>query len=232
MFLFLLLGTGLLFLIFGEIYIFRDSSVCIAIATGWTVRGSNPGGGEIFRTRPDRLWVSSHPPIEWATGLFAEVKRPVRGADHPSPSGAEVKERVELYLCFPSGRSWPVLGWNLPLPFTVHNHWKWNRSLTLFLPTQQMKQKRYIQVRNRIPPLSGRSNSSTADQLRLAVCLKKIMHFEGCSFVKFKNEFDFRCCAEQKHVVKRGCVMSLLKYSKNDTKSTWKNSIYLIAGSK
>jgi hypothetical protein len=23
-------------------------------ATGWTVRGSNPGGGEIFRTRPDR----------------------------------------------------------------------------------------------------------------------------------------------------------------------------------
>ena len=26
------------------------------LATGWTVRGSNPGGGEIFRTRPDRLW--------------------------------------------------------------------------------------------------------------------------------------------------------------------------------
>jgi len=22
--------------------------------TGWAVRGSNPGGGEIFRTRPDR----------------------------------------------------------------------------------------------------------------------------------------------------------------------------------
>ena len=27
------------------------------LATGWTVRGSNPDGwGEIFRTRPDRLW--------------------------------------------------------------------------------------------------------------------------------------------------------------------------------
>jgi len=26
------------------------------LATGWTVRGSNPGGGEIFRTRPDRAW--------------------------------------------------------------------------------------------------------------------------------------------------------------------------------
>jgi hypothetical protein len=27
-------------------------------STGWTVRGSNPGGGEIFRARPDRLWGS------------------------------------------------------------------------------------------------------------------------------------------------------------------------------
>jgi len=24
--------------------------------TGWTVRGSNPGGGEFFRTCPDRPW--------------------------------------------------------------------------------------------------------------------------------------------------------------------------------
>jgi hypothetical protein len=27
-------------------------------ATGWTVRGSNPGGDEIFRTRPNRPWGS------------------------------------------------------------------------------------------------------------------------------------------------------------------------------
>jgi hypothetical protein len=26
-------------------------------ATGWKVQGSNPGGGEIFRTPPDRPWV-------------------------------------------------------------------------------------------------------------------------------------------------------------------------------
>ena len=26
------------------------------LATGWTVRGSNPGGVEIFRTCPDRPW--------------------------------------------------------------------------------------------------------------------------------------------------------------------------------
>jgi len=26
------------------------------LATGWTVRSSNPGGGDISRTRPDRSW--------------------------------------------------------------------------------------------------------------------------------------------------------------------------------
>ena len=26
------------------------------LAMAWTVRGSNPGGGEIFRTCPDRPW--------------------------------------------------------------------------------------------------------------------------------------------------------------------------------
>jgi hypothetical protein len=26
------------------------------LATGWTVQGSNPVGGEIFCTRPDRPW--------------------------------------------------------------------------------------------------------------------------------------------------------------------------------
>ena len=31
-------------------------SLSLDLATGWTVRGSNPGGGEIFGTRPDRPW--------------------------------------------------------------------------------------------------------------------------------------------------------------------------------
>jgi hypothetical protein len=44
------------------------------------------------------------------TGSFPEVKPPRRGVDHPPPSSVEVKERVELYIYFPSGPSWPVLG--------------------------------------------------------------------------------------------------------------------------
>jgi len=35
-------------------YIGRTSPA--GLATGWTIRGSNPGGDEIFRTCPDRLW--------------------------------------------------------------------------------------------------------------------------------------------------------------------------------
>jgi hypothetical protein len=34
----------------------------------------------------------------------------------PTPSSAEVKERVQLNLYSPFGPSWPVVGW--PLPFT------------------------------------------------------------------------------------------------------------------
>jgi len=44
------------------------------------------------------------------TASFPWVKRPGRGNDHPSPSSAEVKERVELYLYSPSRPSRLVLG--------------------------------------------------------------------------------------------------------------------------
>jgi len=84
------------------------------IATGWTVWGSNPGEGEIFRTRPDRPWG---PPSLLCNGHWVSVpgvKRPGRGVDHPLPPSTEVNERVEPYLCSPSGPSGPVLGGNLP----------------------------------------------------------------------------------------------------------------------
>jgi hypothetical protein len=52
------------------------------------------------------------------TGSFPGVKRPERGVDHPPPSSAEVKERVELYLYSPSRPSWSVVGRTLRLPYT------------------------------------------------------------------------------------------------------------------
>jgi hypothetical protein len=64
---------------------------------GWTVGESNPGGGKIFRNRPDCPWG---PPSLLYNGyrVFPGVKRPERGVDHPTPSTAEGKERVELHL--------------------------------------------------------------------------------------------------------------------------------------
>ena len=58
----------------------------------------------------------TQPSMQWVPGLCRGGKRPRRGVDHPPPSSAEVKQRVELYLYSPSGLSWPVLRWTLPLP--------------------------------------------------------------------------------------------------------------------
>ena len=37
------------------------------------------------------------------TGSFQRVNRPGRGVDNPPPFSAEVKERVQLYICSLSG---------------------------------------------------------------------------------------------------------------------------------
>ena len=56
----------------------------------------------------------SHPAsYTMGTRSFSGVQRPERGVDHPPPSSAEVKERVELYLYSHSEPSWPVLGLTL-----------------------------------------------------------------------------------------------------------------------
>jgi hypothetical protein len=60
------------------------------LGRGWTIRGSNPGGREIFRTHPDRPWG---PPTLLCNGyrvFHGGVNRKRRGADHPPPSSAEV----------------------------------------------------------------------------------------------------------------------------------------------
>jgi hypothetical protein len=56
--------------------------------------------------RPDRPW--DPPPSLLYNGYrvsFPGVKRPGNGVNHPPTSGAEVKERVKLYLYSPSGHS-------------------------------------------------------------------------------------------------------------------------------
>ena len=95
--------------------------VGIATGYGWTVRGSNPGGGEIFRTCPDRPW--GPPSLMYIRyRVFPGVKeRPGRDAGPSPPSSARGHERVEVYLYSPYGpyglyrASVPVQGCILPL---------------------------------------------------------------------------------------------------------------------
>ena len=52
------------------------------------------------------------------TGSFPGVKRPRLGLDHPPASSAEVKERVEIYLYFPSGAFVAFSGMNFTFTFS------------------------------------------------------------------------------------------------------------------
>ena len=71
------------------------------LTTGWAVRGSNPGGGEIFRTCPDRLWGPRSLPYNGYRVFPGGKERPGRDADPSPPSSAVVIK--ELYLYFPYG---------------------------------------------------------------------------------------------------------------------------------
>jgi len=95
-----------------------DSSVSIATRYGIDDPGIESRWGEIFCTRPDR---PRGPPSLRHNGyrLFPGGKAAEAWSLAPSPSSAEVKERVEPYLHSPSGSSWPVIGWPLPLPYIL-----------------------------------------------------------------------------------------------------------------
>jgi len=68
------------------------------MATGWTVRGSNPCEAEIFRTCPDRPWGQPRLLYNGYRVFPGGKERPERDADPSPPSSAVGHERVELYL--------------------------------------------------------------------------------------------------------------------------------------
>ena len=63
--------------------------------------------GEIFRIRLDRPWGPSSFLNNGYRVFPAGKRRWGCGVDHPPPSSAEVKEKVELRLYSPFGPSWP-----------------------------------------------------------------------------------------------------------------------------
>ena len=72
----------------------------------WMVRGSNSGWGEVFRTRPDRSWGILHNGYR----VFPGGKAASVWYWQHTPSRAEVKERIRIYIYSPSGPLRPLLG--------------------------------------------------------------------------------------------------------------------------
>ena len=81
-----------------HIFSFRDTTcgpdISVGIATGYGLDGpgSNPGGGEIFRTCPDRPW-GPHSPLYNEYPVFPGSKELLgRDADPSPPSSVVVKK--------------------------------------------------------------------------------------------------------------------------------------------
>jgi hypothetical protein len=112
----------------GTLYRGRKSGV--GIATRYGLEGPEIDfrfGRDFPQPSIPALGPNQHP-IQWVPSLFPGGKAAGTWRWPPTPSIAEVKERLELYLYSPSGPSWPVICWNLPLPLhysgraSVHYH--------------------------------------------------------------------------------------------------------------
>jgi hypothetical protein len=112
----------------------QDSAVGIQTRYGLDGPGIESRGDKIsapVQTGPEARRAS----YTMGTG----VQRAGLGVGHPSPSRAEVNERVDLFLCSPSGPSWPVLRWTFPLSWvkltteklmvTTNNNLNWRQHL-------------------------------------------------------------------------------------------------------
>ena len=98
-----------------DAYVVRQGGWDIAcLATRYRMDG--PGIEPLWEARPSSLQHCG------CRVSFPNAQRPGCGVDHPTPSSAKVKERVQLHLYYPSGPSWPLLEWTLPIPWP-HGQW-------------------------------------------------------------------------------------------------------------
>ena len=96
---------------------YTGSQSAVGIATRYGMDGlgiESPHGARF--SSPVQTGPEAHP-VSCTMGIRSNpgVNRPGCGIDHPPPSSAEVKEKIELYLCSPSGPLWQFVGWTLPL---------------------------------------------------------------------------------------------------------------------
>jgi len=97
----------------------RDSSVGIATRYGSGGPGIESHWRRDFPQPSGPALGPTQLPVQWVPSLSPGVKRPGRGVNHPHPSSANVKERLELYLYSPFRSSWSLLWWTLPSPLSL-----------------------------------------------------------------------------------------------------------------
>jgi len=147
------------------------------------------GGGEIFWSCPDRP-CAPLPLIscKWVPG----VKPPGCGVDHPLPSRAEAKERLELYLYFPpvAYRGGGLGGSNLPeIPKALQNRaklnpiWKLIKIAEFRTPTPQDFRKKGSKIL-KLPPVRNCFTLAMTNKLVVIINshkvpkIKKILLYE------------------------------------------------------
>jgi hypothetical protein len=88
----------------------RDSTVSIATRYGLDGPGIESRWGRDFLHPSRPVLGPTQPPIQWARCLLPVGKVAEAWRGPPTPTRAEVKERVELYFYSTSEASWPVIG--------------------------------------------------------------------------------------------------------------------------
>ena len=112
----------------------KDSSVCqvssVSIATryGVGVRGSNPGFGEIFRTRPDRPWT---PPSLLFTGCRVSFPR-VSDLGVALITHTHLVPRLKEEESYTSTRIWAIMACSR-VKFRFYRGCFWNRVLWTYI---------------------------------------------------------------------------------------------------
>jgi hypothetical protein len=102
------LNGKLHFCTFNAVMVGPVAQSVLRLATGWTVRCSNPGGGRDFSHMSRQTLGPTHPPVN-GYRVFPGVKygRGVTLTPHPLLV-LRCKNRVQLYLYSPYGTSWPI----------------------------------------------------------------------------------------------------------------------------
>jgi hypothetical protein len=127
-------------------YFIIDSVRKLSDDRGSRVRFPAGLGIFLFTTASRTALRPTQPPIQWVPrALCLAVKRPGREADH-SPSSAEIKEWVELYLHSPNmpSRRGAQLKHRDNFTFTLYLRWNYNISKVTRLSTVEISAEMFI----------------------------------------------------------------------------------------